>query len=214
MLNIVVVELVEREVVYPVSIMILLIISLVILIFSKWLSPNFFNGIYKLFFSIPRDRVEAFRDGTLKSNVRLLLMANTFIGLVTSTELFRYSIDLDISYLFVAPLIYIVWNFFSLNLTKIFTGEYHLLTGQNTIIESVYQSLGVILVPINLAWYLNPQFEEIFVKGLVLIFVLFFFYRITKSFLLGISKQISWYYLILYLCTLEIWPLVLVYTQI
>ena len=207
-------ELIDREVLFSVTILILIIICLILIATIKWFNPPFFKALYQLFFSSPFERVEAFKDGSLKPLSRFILVVNLLINLTVSTELWRQSVGIPYPLLFTLPIAYIVWNYLSLWLTKTITGEYKLMKGQKVNLEINYQFFGLVLIPINLSWYLNPQYTEVFMAVFAISFGLIVLTRLTKAFLLGISKHISWYYLILYLCTFEIWPLVFVFNKI
>ncbi|MFN5416602.1 MAG: DUF4271 domain-containing protein, partial [Flavobacteriia bacterium] len=80
----------------------------------------------------------------------------------------------------------------------------------NTLIFA--QILGVIFSLLLLIWTFNMKWSEVF----VLIFAgtagIFWLFRIIRGFLFSIQKGIAWYYLFLYFCTLEILPLILIYS--
>jgi hypothetical protein len=66
---------------------------------------------------------------------------------------------------------------------------------------------GIFLLPLLVfAIYLK---SEVFLWGCITVFALFFFFRLLRGFLIGISiTKFSWLFLFVYLCTLEIVPLV------
>jgi len=62
-----------------------------------------------------------------------------------------------------------------------------------------------------LIFYAQPQLKIIFLIGLAIIFSLIMIYRIIRSFFIGISlNKFSHFYLILYLCTVDIIPILLI----
>jgi hypothetical protein len=75
----------------------------------------------------------------------------------------------------------------------------------NTLIFNILT--GIFLLPLLVfAVYLK---SEVFLWGCMTVFALFFFFRLLRGFLIGISiTKFSWLFLFVYLCTLEILPLV------
>jgi len=84
------------------------------------------------------------------------------------------------------------------------TSEYN----TNTMIFSIV--IGMFLVPsVFLIYYLQNPFSEFLLYFVLIIIAILILYRTFRSFLIGISSQGNdLYYFILYLCTIEILPLV------
>jgi hypothetical protein len=81
-------------------------------------------------------------------------------------------------------------------------------------IRLYYKALGLILLPIVTLHAINVQtnFITIWVMGGLI--SIMYFVSLIRTIYLGIRKDISIFYLILYLCTLEILPLLLVFKLI
>lgn len=118
----------------------------------------------------------------------------------------------ELYWILIPPVFYLVWTWFSAAMIGWFTGESNLLKPikQNGLI--LLQALGVILSLLLLLWTFNTKwsfyFEWIFV-GLVSFFV---FYRLWRGIIVSFQRGIAWYYIILYFCTLEILPYLLLYS--
>lgn len=69
------------------------------------------------------------------------------------------------------------------------------------------QLLGIVFFFLALAWTLVPIDETVFLNIVIWVFLIESIIRIYKSVIAVYSMGTSWYYIILYFCTLEISPL-------
>ncbi len=70
---------------------------------------------------------------------------------------------------------------------------------------------GIFLTFLNLFWITNPNIGKNIVYPLIAIFSLNYLTRFIKNSMIVLSNGVPWYYLILYLCTLEILPIFIVF---
>jgi len=109
------------------------------------------------------------------------------------------------------PILMVFLPWFSLFLVGFVTGEKNSVTESkiNTFIFAHFA--GIIYSLMLLIWAFNIQWTNIFIQ----IFIWFTFalwgYRFFRGFIFAFNKGITWYYIILYFCTLEILPFVLIY---
>ena len=73
------------------------------------------------------------------------------------------------------------------------------------------QLLGLVYFICALVWVLQPDYVEITIQVVLWAFLLESGFRIVKSISVVLSRGVSWYYIILYFCTLEILPLFVCY---
>ena len=74
------------------------------------------------------------------------------------------------------------------------------------------KTLGVFILPAILTIPFIPEpGKEILIKTGAALFILFYFLRIFRGLKIGFKINVSIFYLILYLCTLEIFPLLILY---
>lgn len=66
---------------------------------------------------------------------------------------------------------------------------------------------GLVALILDLPWLLNSQWNEQFSILAVIVFSLLYIIRLIKVVSFAFQENISWYYIILYLCTLEIFPI-------
>jgi hypothetical protein len=74
-----------------------------------------------------------------------------------------------------------------------------------------YQIGSVFLGIISTVWILNPHYQNYAITSFLLVFIILQVARLIKNTHLLLSSGISWYYLMLYLCSLEILPLFVAY---
>jgi len=94
------------------------------------------------------------------------------------------------------------------------TGEKKRLGGliTNVIIGNAMN--GLILCVLSLIWVMNPNMSIFFEWIFLFVISQKLFIRITKNSMIVLSNGVSWYYLILYFCTLEILPLLVAYYEV
>lgn len=79
-------------------------------------------------------------------------------------------------------------------------------------ILTINKLLGIMLLPITIAIaYMHPGTIPVLIWIGLGTLVLFWLYRIIRGILTGIGARVSVFYLFLYLCTLEILPLIVVF---
>lgn len=205
-------ELLEREIYFPGYVAFGFLLSLGVLLLSKILAPNFLSFFKNLLFSTQPLSSTAYSDSTKVRQGRSLLMINYFVVSSTAAEMIRLHFDMSFNmFKILSPILYFLFVLSALYLTKFISGESKGIQAQNIMLFGIFQITGILLLPILVMWYLNPGLSNILVNIILIVFTIFTLYRLIRGFFIGLSKQISWYYLILYLCTSEIYPLALAY---
>lgn len=73
------------------------------------------------------------------------------------------------------------------------------------------QLLGIVYFICALIWVLQPDLVEITIQVVFWAFIVESLFRVIKSISVVLGLGVSWYYIILYFCTLEILPLLICY---
>ena len=111
-------------------------------------------------------------------------------------------------------LIPIGWLFLShlnLYIGSLLTGEYR------TLVQFIYfrivgaQLLGIVLFILCSCWILTNMSSRALLWLALVAIAIEFLARVFKSIMFARQKRISWYYIILYICTLETLPLLVCY---
>ena len=121
----------------------------------------------------------------------------TSIQLATSTMLIILSL--------------IVYNFLGLIITSWLTGEKSLM--RIFITQSWVNQLffGFLFFTLGVIWLLNSSAGSYFFHAFLYLFAGFYIVRLLKILIASLLEGVAWYYIILYLCTLEILPIVVLY---
>lgn len=105
----------------------------------------------------------------------------------------------------------IVYNFIGLFITSFFTGERSLIRIFTTQSWVNFLFFGIIFFLLGVVWLLNPSISNELFYLFIYVLIAFFAFRFIKMLIASLSEGVKWYYIILYLCTLEILPLVVLY---
>jgi hypothetical protein len=73
------------------------------------------------------------------------------------------------------------------------------------------QALGVVYFVLTTLWILQPDYVEVIFQAAIWIFIGESIFRILKSVAVVLRQGVTWYYIILYFCTLEILPYLVTY---
>lgn len=86
------------------------------------------------------------------------------------------------------------------------SGAKEIIDGISNINKNTWQFGGIMLLTLSYTWILDGNNFKIYSYIFLGILLLMLFLRIVKGILFSFNRRISWYYFILYLCTLEILP--------
>lgn len=154
-------------------------------------------------------------EHSIKSGWSFILIVNYWL----SFSLFGYIItDLpgidDMTLLLLVIFIPIGWLFLSqlnLYLCSLLTGEYKILVQFFYFRIVGAQLMGIVLFVLCSFWILSNMPSRTLIWLVSSALALEFFIRLIKSIVFARQKRISWYYIILYICTLETLPLLVCY---
>lgn len=141
-----------------------------------------------------------------------LMIFNYFLISSTLIYMILCVYDLQDYYLLsLSPIVYYFFIHFTLFLSGIISGESNRLIENHHLVILNHKLLSLLLLPILIVWTLDVNNSMLFIKIIIVIFLLLFIFRIIKGFGLAFKNNVPWYYIILYFCTLEIWPFVVLY---
>jgi uncharacterized membrane protein (UPF0136 family) len=125
------------------------------------------------------------------------------------------SIQLPSNYLvFILPVGLLIWNLASFQLTRLLTGTSGVFEEPITLKIIGAQFLGLIYFFCALLWLFNSGQGTVFAQLALILFFAESSFRVIKSVNLVLKRGVSWYYIILYFCTLEILPLLMLYVAL
>lgn len=112
---------------------------------------------------------------------------------------------------FILPAGLLLWNLACFQLTRWLTGTSGVFDEPITIKIIGAQFLGLIYFFCAVLWLFISGQGTTFAQLALILFIAESLFRIVKSVNLVLKRGVSWYYIILYFCTLEILPLLMVY---
>jgi len=199
------------------SITIGLVISILLVALAKWYRADVFMFLKNIFF---RNNLVS---QVVKDNYKLkhlgdyLLLINFWVLCVLGGLLmYRHPVNLDYSqnipiwFTFTWPILFFVWQIIGF-LSVAFVTGFKAIRQENILnLVLIPQFIGLILLPLVLVWHLNLMHATIFSSIFLLILAFLFFYLVFRGIIFSIRQSVPLYYIILYLCTLEILPLIVV----
>lgn len=204
-------ELFLREQLFENHLIYLFLLSALLVGAVKWVYPEMFQFVFQSLFrkaSLASSTLREDTNALKKASFLLLINYFTIAGTIAYMIGVYYSIT-DKELLVFVPFIYYIFLHFGLFITGVLVGESQRLRENKKLIDFIHQFAGLLLLPIGLAWLLNTEYSVKMINILLIVVGLILLIRIFKGFICAIQNKISWYYIILYLCTLEIWPLLI-----
>lgn len=174
------------------------------------------SQIFKAFY-LPHFTNQLVREGLVQREfftLPLLLINYISLAMLINKTL-NYFFGINTDFRFFLLILGVLTAFFVVRILMINLAKWTFRTNKetteyntNTMIFSIV--IGMFLVPsVFLIYYLQNPFSEFFLYFVLIIIAILILYRTFRSFLIGISAQgHDLYYFILYLCTIEILPLV------
>lgn len=192
-----------------------LFLSLIILALARVRQANVYYAISVGLIKTQSARI-FFREAMpLRSGASILLLINYCIsgGLLVYliSEYFRFGqVESWIAAL-VVPAGIFLFHFFSLSLTGWITGEIDIFRAPIVMKIIGAQGLGIVYFILATFWILQPDYVSIILNVVIWAFLVESSLRIIKSVSVVLRQGVTWYYIILYFCTLEILPFLVGY---
>ena len=193
----------------------MLSLSFILIAFSRLSSRVMFMNIAQAMYKNNRVSKIVQINYPLNTVSSLMLLLNYMISMSAlfflTLQTFQPISNQDIIYMAFVSALLVIIPWMSIFLVGFLTGDKEVMVENkiNTIVFA--HASGLIYSIILLIWTFNTQWSSIFVYIFLSIVLLFALYRLLRGFLSAFKKGVRWYYIILYLCTLEILPFLLLY---
>ena len=194
----------------------LVIISFLMITFAKFQNNSIFRSLFKLLVSNKSFEQILKEELKLSSSSSIALVVNYFFIISTCVFLsiqatMKVSMSFSIGLALAIPAGVFMLQLLSLWIIGLITKEIKLVVVPLYETVVVIEFIGFLLFFLALIWVLNPQFSFYFLRAFGFLLALGFVLRFLKGLLSVLQKGVSWYYIILYFCTLEILPLFIAY---
>lgn len=208
-------ELVTRKPMFTFEIGVALFVSFLLIAFARLARPQIYVAIGVGLLKVNGIRAHIRETFPLNKRGSIFLLVNyvltTALVVYLWLESFGTEKDKQIIYAIIAPMLLLFGSITSLKVTGWLTGEEEVLKAPIIMKIIGAQAIGLIYFACALIWILNPSLQNSLVQVVIWSFIVENGIRILKSILVVYNQGVSWYYIILYFCTLEILPLFVVY---
>jgi len=174
--------------------------------------PDLIAQTFAGFFKVKRPDSNGFEGSKLQPSMTALIVLNYIISFSTCVFLLLYEQSNMLETVWLTMKIVFALTFLQLinfRLVFILSGERSILDSMSAVNKQIWSFGGFILTCMALLWILNQELQHAFEQLFFIVFSSLIVWRIVKGLLLAAQLRYKWYYLILYLCTLEILPLLI-----
>jgi VanZ family protein len=190
------------------------LLSLTFIAYARMSTPGALSLSWKRFWKLSKTESFGFDDEKIRPETQSLFLSNSLISFSLSTYLFllTYFDRLDALGLMVM-FVFSCLGFQLLNfrLALFLTDNWKLVGNIAEINKQVWSFVGLVYLSLSFLWLIYGQSNPILKQAYIVIFVAAYSWRLIKAWRACIQANLEWYYLILYLCTLEILPILFVW---
>jgi len=195
---------------------IVLMVGLVLIAASRIYEANYIKSLVSSYFGPSMKEDIQKLDVNLSSLSSIIILLTGFFGCWVSLYLFiqhgRFpQIQSPMVWAAIGALIFLLLQLSMMSFTAFVTGEFGRM--RDVFIQTVLniQFTGLFFFLFGMIWFLYPIYGAVFSKIFVVALILTSLIRLLKGIYASLTNGISWYYIILYFCTLEILPLFILY---
>lgn len=153
-------------------------------------------------------------DSNFLGKINWILILNYFIASSLAAYMLFTLLDKKAPIIILLPGLYYVGQLLSLYFIATLSNEFKRIQSNILLSTLTAHAIGILYIPLLLIWILNPQYSQLFSKIIIWTFIVAQIIRVARGIFTALRNQIAWYYIILYLCTFEIWAILLFYMSI
>jgi hypothetical protein len=189
------------------------LLSLTFIAYARLSTPEALPLSWKRFWKLSKVESFGFDDEKIRPETQALFLINALISYSLSTYLFlltdfERSHALGLALLFVFS--FLIFQLLNFRLALLLTDNWKLVSHIAEINKQVWSFIGLVYLALSFIWLIYGQANELLKQAYVFIFVAAYCWRLIKAWRAAIQANLEWYYLILYLCALEILPILFV----
>jgi len=177
---------------------------------SMWGSENLFRNVFRNFLKIEQRDKEFGETGRISARSSTLLFFNFFIAFTLCSYLYfssRFNINSSLLLALVTSIIFTFLQQLGFRIASLISGELNAIWPIVQLTRQTWQFGGIIFLMLAIIWVLNKKQAPVFITIYFVIVGVLLLFRLIKGISFSVNFKITWYYFILYLCTLEILPL-------
>lgn len=188
-----------------------LVISFVLLSIVNLLRPGFYFTTTQLILkiegtrSLMKEHLPVFRRESWLLYINYALCVFVLGALITNKQVVVGTSLGNLSLFF---LLLNIWHFFALWLVALFSGNFRKFVLPTYLKSAGILWLGIAYFIVGVLWFFIKGIDTVFFGVIVSLSLSELILRWVKGIYSSLRSSVPWYYIILYLCTLEILPIV------
>ena len=190
------------------------LLSLAFIAYARLSTPDALTLSWKRFWKLSRVESFGFDDEKIRPETQSLLLTNFFISFCLSAFLF-FLTYFQRTEAFVMALLFVVgfllFQLLNFRMALLLTDNWKLVSGISEINKQVWSFSGLVYLALSFLWLIYGQSNNLLNYSFVVLFLGAYFWRLVKAWRACVQANLEWYYLILYLCALEILPILYVW---
>jgi len=194
--------------------LVLTMLALTLVAYARTINPKALSLVWRRFWKLNRIESFGFDDDKIRPQTQWLLIANFLIALGLSTYLFFLDHLIQRSAPLLSTIVVLGYVFFQMVNYRgalLFANQWKLVPHLAEVNKQVWSFSGLLLLVLTFLWVINRSDLTGFYWAYLLILFGTHLWRWIKAWRTCLQVNLEWYYLILYLCTLEITPLLFVW---
>lgn len=207
-------ELIERASQMNSYLLFVSLLSLTFIAYARISTPDALTLSWKRFWKLSRVESFGFDDEKIRPETQSLLLVNFVISFCLSTFLFFLTYFQRIE-AFVLALVFVVgfliFQLLNFRIALLITDNWKLVSGISEINKQVWSFSGLVYLGLSFLWLIYGQSNNLLNISFVVLFFAAYTWRLVKAWRACVQANLEWYYLILYLCALEILPILFVW---
>lgn len=207
-------ELVERASQMNSYLLFISLLSLTFVAYARIGTPDAIALSWKRFWKMSRTESFGFDDDKIKPETQTLLLTNFFIAFSLSVYLFLLSFYPREQAAIIAltcVVIYIAFQMLNFRIALLITDQWKLAAQIADINKQIWSFTGLVYLGLTFLWLINGKAHLALRSTFLVVLFVAYVWRQVKAWRASRQANLEWYYLILYLCALEIIPVLFVW---
>jgi uncharacterized membrane protein YuzA (DUF378 family) len=190
------------------------LLSLTFIAYARISTPDALTLSWKRFWKLSKMESFGFDDEKIRPETQSLFLGNAFVSFSLSTYLFllTYFERLDalgLAFAFVCS--FLVFQLLNFRLALFVTDNWKIVSHIAEINKQVWSFVGLVYLALSFLWLIYGQSNSLLQQVFIIVGLSGYVWRLIKAWRACRQANLEWYYLILYLCTLEILPILFVW---
>ena len=190
------------------------LLSLTFIAYARISTPDALTLSWKRFWKLSKMESFGFDDEKIRPETQSLFLGNAFVSFSLSTYLFllTYFERLDalgLAFAFVCS--FLIFQLLNFRLALFVTDNWKLVSHIAEINKQVWSFVGLVYLGLSFLWLIYGQANSLLQQAFIIVGLSGYVWRLIKAWRACLQANLEWYFLILYLCALEILPILFVW---